>query len=147
MKTVNWNQVLECDDAGLAYSTFHTVISEKCKKGFPLRKSSVNRYTNKNPWLTSALKESIKVKNKLYINRYEGDNKEARLRWYKQYRKKLNHILRMAERKYYLDLLSEHKSNVKKSWQVIETVISKKKYKPINTRFKCFNKMMNKSWW
>ena len=114
MKTVNWNQVLECDDAGLAYSTFHTVISEKYNKCFPWRKSSVNRYTNNNLWLTSALKESIKVKNKLYINRNKGDNKEARLRWYKQYRNKLNHILRMTERKYYQDLLSEHQSNVKK---------------------------------
>ena len=29
MKIVNWNQVLECDNAQLTYSTFHTVISEK----------------------------------------------------------------------------------------------------------------------
>ena len=141
MKTVNWNQVLECDDAGLAYSTFHTVISEKYNKCFPWRKSSVNRYTNNNPWLTPALKESIKVKNKLYINRNKGDNKEARLQWYKQYRNKLNHILRMTERKYYQDLLSEHKSNVKKAWQVIKTVINKRKYKPINTKFKCNDKI------
>ena len=28
IKTVNWNQVLQCDDVGLAYSTFHTVVSE-----------------------------------------------------------------------------------------------------------------------
>ena len=141
MKTVNWNRVLECDDAGLAYSTFHTVISEKYNKCFPWRKSSVNRYTNNNPWLTYALKESLKVKNKLYINRNKGDNKEARLRWYKQYRNKLNHILRMTERKYYQDLLSEHKSNVKKSWQVIKTVINKRKYKPMNTKFKCNDKI------
>ena len=78
MNTVNWNQVLECDDAGLTYSTIHTVISEKYNKCFPLRKSSVNRYAYNIPWLTSALKESIKVKNKLYINRNNGDNKEAR---------------------------------------------------------------------
>ena len=110
-------------------------------KCFPWRKSSVNRYTNNYPWLTSALKESLKVKNKLYINRNKGDNKEARLRWYKQYHNKLNHILRMTERKYYQDLLSEHKSNVKKSWQVIKTVINKRKYKPINTKFKCNDKI------
>ena len=141
MKTVNWNQVLECDDAGLAYCTFHTVISEKYNTCFPWRKSSVNRYTNNNPWLTSALKEPIKVKNKLYINRNKGINKEARLRWYKQYRNKLNHILRMTERKYYQDLLSEHKSNVKKSWQVIKIVINKRKYKPINSKLKCNDKI------
>ena len=142
IKTVNWNQILECDGAGLAYSTFHTAISEKYNKRFPLRKSSVNRYTtNNNPWLTSALKESIKVKNKLYINRNKGDNKEARLRWYKQYRNILNHIWRMTERKYYQHLSSEHKFNVKKSWQVIKTVINKRKYTHINTKFKCNDKI------
>ena len=105
IKTVNWNQILECDGAGLAYSTFHTAISEKYNKCFLLRNSSVNRYTtNNNPWLTSTLKEYIKVKNKLYINRNKGDNKEARLRWYKQYRNILNHIWRMTERKYYQHL-------------------------------------------
>ena len=74
MKIVNWNQVLECDNVQLAYSTFHKVISEKYIKCFPLRKSSGNRYANNNPWLSPAIKESIKVKNKLYINRYKGDN-------------------------------------------------------------------------
>ena len=62
MKTVNWNQVLECDDAGLVYSTFHAIISEKYNKCFPLKKSSMNLYTINSPCLTSALKESIKVK-------------------------------------------------------------------------------------
>ena len=113
MKIVNWNQVLECDNAQLAYSTFHKVISEKYNKCFPLRKSSGNRYTNNNPWLSPAMKESIKVKNKLYINRNMGDNKQEKLAFYKLYRNKLNHILRITERKYYQDLLSEHQSNVK----------------------------------
>ena len=137
MKIVNWNQVLECDNVQLAYSTFHKVISEKYSKCFPLKKSSGNRYTNNNPWLSPAMKESIKVKNKLYINRNKGDNKEEKLAFYKLYRNKLNHILRITERKYYQDLLSEHKSNVKKSWQVIKTIINKRKYKPVNTKFKC----------
>ena len=127
----------ECDNAQLAYSTFHKVISEKYSKCFPLRKSSGNQYTNNNPWLSPAMKESIKVKNKLYINRNKGDNKEEKLASYKLYRNKLNHILRITERKYYQDLLSEHQSNVKKSWQVIKTIINKRKYKPVNTKFKC----------
>ena len=42
MKIVNWNQVLECDDAQLAYTTFHAMISEKYNKCFPLRKFSSN---------------------------------------------------------------------------------------------------------
>ena len=76
--------------------------------------------------MAETIKETIKVKNKLYINRNKGDKKEARLRWYKEYRNQLNHILRMTERKYYQDLLPKHKSNVKKS---------------INTKFKCNDKI------
>ena len=67
------------------------------------------------------------------ISRYTNN----RYRWYEQYRNKLNHALRMTERNYYQDLISEHKANVKQSWQVIESVINKRKYKPINTEFNC----------
>ena len=83
------------------------------------------------------MKESIKVKNKLYINKNKGDNKEEKLTFYKLFRNILNDILRITERKYYQDLLSEHQSNVKKSWQVIETIINKRKYKAVNTKFQC----------
>ena len=35
MNIVNWNQVLESDDAQLAYSNFHAIISEKYNNCFP----------------------------------------------------------------------------------------------------------------
>ena len=79
MKIMNWNQVLECDDAQLAYTTFHATISEKYNKCFPLRNFSSNLHTNKNPWLTPALKESIKMKHKLYIKRNGGITKRKTL--------------------------------------------------------------------
>ena len=33
--------------------------------------------------------------------------------------------------------LYEHKSNVKMSWQILKTVINKKKSSPVCTKFKC----------
>ena len=59
MKIVNWNQVLEFDDAQLAYNTFHTMLSEKYNKCFPLRKFSSNLYTNNNPSLVDSCTEGI----------------------------------------------------------------------------------------
>ena len=56
--------------------------------------------------------------------------------FYKKYRNKLNQLIRSAERKHFHDILLEHKSNLKKSWQVIKAVINKRKYTPINTKFK-----------
>ena len=36
------------------------------------------KYFNNKPWLTPALKDSIKNKNKLYVNRYKGNFDEKR---------------------------------------------------------------------
>ena len=137
MKTIDWSKVMECNEAQPAYSSFHAIISEKYNKCFPLRKCRTNRYNNSKPWLSSALKESIKYKNKLFINRNMGEDADERLTFYKLYRNKLNHILRITERNYYRDLLVEHKADVKKCWQVIKLIINKRKCKPICKEFKC----------
>ena len=62
--------------------------------------------------------------------------------FYKRYRNKLNQLLRSAERKHYHDLLNEYKSNIKKSWQVIKSIINKRKYTPISNKFKDNDKII-----
>ena len=44
--------------------------------------------------------------------------------------------MRGAERKYYHDLLIEHRNNFKKSWKVIKSVINKRKNSPSSCKFK-----------
>ena len=62
-----------------------------------------------------------------------GDSEKVS--YYKKYRNKLNQLIRSAERKHFHDVLLEHKSNLKKSWQVIKSVINKRKCTPVNTKF------------
>ena len=101
------------------------------------------KYYNNKPWLTPILKESIKVKNKLYVNRFKGNNPVEQIDYYKRYRNRLNHILRAAERKHYHDLIIQHKSNVKKTWSVIKNVINKNKSRPICDKFKHNGEIIN----
>ena len=135
MQQINWNCVTDKSDAQASYSEFHRVISQKYNKCFPYRKINKPYYNNK-PWLTNAMTESIKIKNKLYIIRNKANAPVGSNERYSMYRNKLNHILRSAERKYYQDLLIEHKTNVKKSWQIIKGIINKRKYRLNNTKFK-----------
>ena len=135
INAVNWEQVTESNDPQMAYSEFHKIISLNYNKSFPYRKLT-KKYHNNKPWLTASLKESIRVKNKLYKNRNKGSNHEERLAHYKMYRNKLNHILRAAERKHFKDQILEHKANLKKSWQIIKMVINKRKYKRPCAEFK-----------
>ena len=134
MNMVDWQVVLNETDTQLAYSKFHEVISTKYNACFPYRKISKRYYKNK-PWLSAALKESIKIKNKLYTKSKKSGDSE-KVSFYKKYRNKLNQLIRSAERKHFHDILLEHKSNLKKSWQVIKAVINKRKYTPVNTKFK-----------
>ena len=49
----------------------------------------------------------------------------------------MNQLTQSAEWKHYYDLLIEHKSNIKKSWQIIKSVTNKRKYKLPSKKFHC----------
>ena len=102
---------------------------------FPYRKLNKPSYNNK-PWLTNALKESIKTKQFFFVARNKGNNSEERAACYKAYRNRLHHLLGTAERQYYQDLIMQHKDEIKKSWQVIKSIIDKRKYCPDNLKLK-----------
>ena len=99
MQLVEWDSVTNKTNTQAAYSEFHRILCEKYNKCFPYRTLS-KPYNNNKTWLTIALKESIKTKNKLFVNRNKGSNTEERNACYKAYRNRLHHLLRMAERQY-----------------------------------------------
>ena len=85
MQLVEWDSVTNNPDTQAEYSEFHRILSEKYNKCFPYRKLS-KLYDNNKPWLINALKESIKTKNKSFVNRNKGYDTEERNACYKAYR-------------------------------------------------------------
>ena len=128
IQQVDWQIVTEIREPQNAYTQFHNVISQTYYKCFPYKRYK-SGYATKKPWITTAIRESIKTKNKLYINRNKGSNPVLQWQNYRMYRNKLNHLIRKAERKYYQDMLLENKSNLKKSWQILKGIINKRKYR------------------
>ena len=55
---------------------------------------------------------------------------------YNNYRNKLKHLLKAAEKKYYSHLVLVNKSNWKKIWSIIKNIINRNKRKYINRKFK-----------
>ena len=66
-KNINWENVLIQNDAQIAYSQFRSNILTLYDRFFPSQKVKHTVYKCRQPWLTTALKTSIKIKNKLYI--------------------------------------------------------------------------------
>ena len=82
---------------------------------------------NRKQWLTCALRNSIKFKNKLYF-KCEKSPTNSNFNKNQAYRNKLNSLLRYAERDHYSVLLEQNKCNLRKAWSVIKSVINKTKH-------------------
>ena len=64
-------------------------------------------------------------------------------RIYKKYRNKLCQLLRIGERSHYEHILNKSKQNLKKSWQIIKSIIGKNQSdKVIIHKFKVDNKII-----
>jgi hypothetical protein len=85
--------------------------------------------------MTSGIKSSIKLKNKLYINYRKKPSARADAQ-YKLYKRTLMNVLKVAEKNYYNELFEKYKGNLTKSWQIIRDLINCNKKKKMNTRFK-----------
>ena len=120
-----WDNLFNTLDAQEAFTNFHKYFVNLYNKHFPLKKIKIG-YKTRKPWLTSGLKNSINTKNKLYIKsvKYPSTiNKHS----YKKYKNKLNYISRKLERNHIENLLLKHKSNLKKTWQIMKDIINKNK--------------------
>ena len=128
---VDWSEIMNQTDCQNAFSKFHERIKCIFDKSFPVKKIKI-RYKNRLPWLTEAIKISIKTKNKLYV-KSKQHNTAFNKTTYQNYKCRLNKILYSQEKNYYKTKLNFHKGNMKKTWGVIKNMINKNKQnKPFN---------------
>jgi ribosomal protein S17E len=94
IKTLSWNNILdETNDPVKAYNEFLKMFADVYEQN-----------KTKSQWMTNCILKSVRNKNKLYktflMNR---NSKNEQL--YKNYKNKLNHIIKMAKKTYYEDQL------------------------------------------
>ena len=94
------------------FDLFHGKLIKLLNKYFPKVRMK-KRYNNKKPWLSEAMRNSIKhKKNKLYYayQRVQSVHNEM---LYKSYKSNLHKLMKMAEKQYYHSLLPQNKENMK----------------------------------
>ena len=81
------------------------------------------------PWITKGIYTSICRKNKMHRSHYIlGD--EAIKREYKMYLNKLTKIKSIAKKQYFTDELEKNKSNQRKTWEILRSLLPGKLTKP-----------------
>jgi hypothetical protein len=128
LKLINWdkyNNWTNKSDVNAYFDFFHKEFSTIFDQAFPLITSiKANAKSQNRPWLTSAIINSCKTKNNLYII-YKKYPSLLNLTNYKNYNKKLQQCLRLAEQKHYLIKLQNTKDDTKAKWLLINQILNR----------------------
>ena len=73
-----------------------------------------------------ALLKSIKTKSKLYLIKQRHPFNEPIAKRYKSYKNKLAHLKELAKKMYYNNIFENNKNDNKKSWRVVNEILSNK---------------------
>ena len=119
------------EDVDQIFSSFYKKINKIINKHAPLVKPSKRTIKNfSKSWITSGLRKSIKIKNKLLMT---GERAK-----YKLYRNRITNLTRLSKKLYFHSFFNDNINNIKKTWQGINSLISnnRKAKKPIIARSK-----------
>ena len=112
MSNISWDEISRTRATQQAFDTFHKHLVAIYNKHFP--KIRIKRkYSNRMPWLSEGLKNSIKQKKKLYL-KLKKVNSAPNDELYKSYKIKLQQLITVAEKHHYHDLLIKYSNNMKK---------------------------------
>ena len=122
---VNWNFIFNSTCAEEAYNLFYSKFREIFEINFPLKSICQNRKTADSPYITPALKNSIKEKHRL-----ERLSKKWPLTYrdqYKRFRNTLTSTLRTAKSLYYKNKITANQGNPKSQWSTINFLLGRSK--------------------
>ena len=127
------------------YEKVQHIISSLIKKYFPLKRVRFNKYKHQdNNWITSGIMRSIKFKDKLYKRIKTTPTSNPLHQVLKQnlrvYQNILRTLIKNAKAKYYENVFNNNNKDIKKTWDVINSVIKGSKS---NTTFPTYINVRN----
>jgi len=132
LENFNWDNLYQYHDPNEAYNYFISKYNEIYNVCFPF--SLMSKRKSKlltKPLITQGLLKSIKTKSKLYKAFLHNPSSLNHVQ-YKQYRNKLNHLLKISKRNYYDCKIESAKNNLKAVWKLLNTIINGRKIKSPN---------------
>ena len=139
----NWELVLNSADVNVAYKSVLFRFLKLFNKCCPIKQVRISNTRRDKPWFTNGLKNACRKKNTLYKKFIRSRSHAAEIK-YKLYKNKLTSILRLAEKSYYLKLLTEKKGDAKGIWKILNNVINKKQgHHELAKQFECNGEMIH----
>ena len=101
VQAAEWLRNATDNDVINMFDTFHSVLSNLIDKHIPNIKMSKRQVKCRSkPWISSGIRKSLKIKNKLYKKFIKSKSVYYHTK-FKLYRNKLNHLIRISKINYY----------------------------------------------
>ena len=125
IQAINWDEMLESNqNPDKLFDFFYKKVFEVVDIHVPVKQLSKHEIKTKSkPWITPAIKTSIRKKNKLY-KKYLKTKSVYYHTKFKLYRNKLNHLLRVSKRNYYSNYFDTKGGNSRQIWKGIKSLIN-----------------------
>ena len=112
------------------YNKIADTIKEAYDKNFPSVQKRFRRDRHKiQPWMTNAILEKIKLKDKLYVKQRKAnpnlESTKALKDKLKEAVRELNFLIMDAKKEYYANKITRHKNDIKKTWGIISEIMNK----------------------
>ena len=109
-----------------AYNNFTTKLTEILDQQAPVKTIKIRHKSIINEsWMTSGLMKSSRTRNKLYKKSIGHNKSHIYYKTYIQYRNAHNKLKRYARYTYYRNLLEKHQSDIRKTWNIMNSVIGR----------------------
>ena len=122
IQKIDWSYLsLDCNnDSNVIFYSIYDKVIKVIDIYAPIEKISKKETKfNRKPWITTALKISIRIKNILYRKFLKSNSAYSHFK-YKTYRNKLSILLKVSKRNYYQNYLKSNSGNLKTIWSGIK---------------------------
>ena len=130
LKRVNWNEALKLseENPNSSVKAFLNIVDRLIDKHCPKKPiPKTKRQTKSKPWITPALSNSIKIKNRIYKQFCKANDviKKRKLHErFKNYRNLTTTLTRVCKEEYYKSFFQNNKKDSKKVWEGVRSIVS-----------------------
>jgi hypothetical protein len=129
LNLLDWNDIIQTPCANDSYNKFINIFTKLYDKHFPKITKKINKRQQSKPWITSGIIKSIKTRNTLYKTFLKHPNDTNKTKYIK-YRNKLTQLIKISNKNYYTNKFNLYKSNIKYTWNTINSVLGKSSKPP-----------------
>ena len=117
-------EVLLINDGAMAFTQFQNIFEKSYNEAFPLKTKKITIKEEQKPWVNEILINRMKIRDKL--NKL-ANKKRIDRKIFTDFCNQLTSQLRQAKTKYFEEQFEIYENNIKKTWDIINSVIKSKK--------------------